>query len=245
MKNESFDLILDIEIDCNPISERTRIFGEEFVKNNKEKCKMIYKSEEKELEKYYEKFEKKGLIKFKLKFINNAINMSHMFEGCNNIKSIKFNVNTKEFDMESNYNNSVNNNPENFTLCKNPNSSNLRDKEQFTECNDNVELYEGMDPSSISGTSNSNNFLSSDKTLTRNCSFQHIQNIIIADMSRMFFRCNSLISLPNISNWNTANVKDMREMLYECSLLSSLPDISKWDTSNVNNMSRMFYGCIH
>ena len=39
MKNENFELILDIEIDCNPISERTRIFGEEFVKNNKKNAK--------------------------------------------------------------------------------------------------------------------------------------------------------------------------------------------------------------
>ena len=32
-------------------------------------------------------------------------------------------------------------------------------------------------------------------------------------------------------------------MFYECESLNSLPDISKWNTSNVNNMNWMFSGC--
>ena len=32
-------------------------------------------------------------------------------------------------------------------------------------------------------------------------------------------------------------------MFYNCELLSSLPDISKWNTNNVNNMSFMFSNC--
>ena len=42
----------------------------------------------------------------------------------------------------------------------------------------------------------------------------------------MFYGCSSLSSLPDISKWNTNNVKDMRYMFYGCSSLSSLPDIS-------------------
>ena len=33
-------------------------------------------------------------------------------------------------------------------------------------------------------------------------------------------------------------------MFYECNSLNSLPDISKWDTSNVKNMSWMFGECL-
>ena len=40
----------------------------------------------------------------------------------------------------------------------------------------------------------------------------------------------SFLSLPDISQWDTSQVKDMSYMFYECSLLKSLPDISKWDT---------------
>ena len=45
-------------------------------------------------------------------------------------------------------------------------------------------------------------------------------------MNAMFAECSSLISLPDISKWNTKNVNDMRYMFYECSSLISLPDMS-------------------
>ena len=66
----------------------------------------------------------------------------------------------------------------------------------------------------------------------------------ITDMSYMFSRCNSLASLPDISNWNTNNVTNMSYMFYGCKSLTSFPDISNWNTNNVKNMSSMFSNCI-
>ena len=62
-------------------------------------------------------------------------------------------------------------------------------------------------------------------------------------MSYMFYRCSSLSSLPDLSNWNTTKVIDMNGLFNECSSLSSLPDISKWITNNTIDMSDMFNGC--
>ena len=45
------------------------------------------------------------------------------------------------------------------------------------------------------------------------------------NLSYMFYRCSSLSSLPDISNWNTTNVNNMSDMFLGCSSLSSLP---KW-----------------
>ena len=56
-------------------------------------------------------------------------------------------------------------------------------------------------------------------------------------------KINSLISLPDISKWDSKNITDMNCMFSNCILLKSLPDISKWDTSNVSNMSYLFYYC--
>ena len=42
----------------------------------------------------------------------------------------------------------------------------------------------------------------------------------------MFNGCESLNSLPDISKWNTNNVKDMSWMFNECKSLNSLPDIT-------------------
>ena len=47
------------------------------------------------------------------------------------------------------------------------------------------------------------------------------------NMSNMFRYCSSLKSLPNISKWNTKNVKDMTGMFSNCSSLKSLPNISE------------------
>jgi len=67
------------------------------------------------------------------------------------------------------------------------------------------------------------------------------QNVI--NMCNMFQECSSLSTLPDISNWNTSKVKDMKYMFYGCLSLLYLPDIDKWDTSNVENMSYMFDSC--
>ena len=69
---------------------------------------------------------------------------------------------------------------------------------------------------------------------------QGIQNVI--NMSKMFSNCLSLISLPDISSWNTNNVTDMSGLFFSTSLKST-PDISGWNTSNVTNMSYMFGNC--
>ena len=65
----------------------------------------------------------------------------------------------------------------------------------------------------------------------------------ITNMSWMFSECSSLISLPDISKWNTNKVTEMSSIFYKCSSLLSLIDISKWNTNNVVDMSYMFSEC--
>ena len=138
------------------------IFGSEFVKNNKNICKMIIDNKEYEItEKYNIKNYNKNILQIKLKGINNVTNMSDMFYNCSSLLS-------------------------------------LPDISKW----------------------NTNN---------------------ITNMSDMFYNCSSLLSLPHISKWNTNNVTNMSDMFYKCSSLSSLSNISKWNTNNVTNMSDMFY----
>ena len=65
----------------------------------------------------------------------------------------------------------------------------------------------------------------------------------ITDMTYMFCGCTSLSSISDISKWNTSKVTDMTNMFSECKLLKELPDISMWDVSSVNDMSFMFSKC--
>ena len=63
--------------------ENIKILDEDFIKKNRNKCKIVYKNKIYELKKYFEDIDKnynhKNLIKFKLIFINNIIDMSYMF----------------------------------------------------------------------------------------------------------------------------------------------------------------------
>ena len=59
-------------------------------------------------------------------------------------------------------------------------------------------------------------------------------------MSNMFYRCYSLISLPDISKWDTSNVENLDGMFFDSILLLCLPDISKWNTYKVKNLNGMF-----
>ena len=107
--------------------------------------------------------------------------------------------------------------------------------------NTETDLYE-------ESTKNLSNILNSLKTNDSNF-FWEIKNIQIdftisvTDISDMFNCCSSLISLPDISRWDTSKVNDMSNIFDSCSSLISLPDISRWDTSKVNDMSNMFYSC--
>ena len=64
-------------------------------------------------------------------------------------------------------------------------------------------------------------------------------------MCAMIPECYSLISLPDISKWNTSKVTNMSYMLNRYSSLISLPNISKWDTSRVAEKELMFYETIN
>ena len=43
-------------------------------------------------------------------------------------------------------------------------------------------------------------------------------------MSYIFYYCESLESLPDISKWDTSAVTNMSSMLYNCYSLNNLPD---------------------
>jgi surface protein len=56
-------------------------------------------------------------------------------------------------------------------------------------------------------------------------------------MERMFYKCQSLTSIPDL---DTSNVINMNGMFSNCQSLTSIPTL---DTSNVTDMERMFYYC--
>ena len=64
-------------------------------------------------------------------------------------------------------------------------------------------------------------------------------------MNGMFAGCSSLISLPDLSKWNTEKVTYIHGMFYKCNSLISLPNLYKWNTNNVEDISEMLEGCFN
>ena len=204
-------------IDKNKI----RIFGENFVKNNRDKSKIIIKEKEYDLNEYFNISDylknKLSYLTIILKDINDIRDMSYMFSNCTSLISLPdiSELNTY-YVTDMSYM---------FRNCSS--LSSLSDISKWNT--DNVTNMSGMFCDCLSLTS------------LPDISKWNINNV--NDISYMFSKCSSLKSLPDISKWNTQNVKNMSDIFYSCLSLTSLPDISKWNTNNVTNMNYMFYGC--
>ena len=60
-------------------------------------------------------------------------------------------------------------------------------------------------------------------------------------MKGMFFMCEKLESIGDISKWDISNVTNMSYIFCDCYYLNI--DLSSWNVSNVTDMNGMFSGC--
>ena len=171
-----------------------KIFGNEFVKQNGQKCQIIYDNKTYNLSEYFElenlKSKIDNILEIKLKGINNITNSNFMFHKCTSLISLS---NVSIWD-----------------------TNNIIDMSGlFIGCSSLKSL------SDISGWKTNN----------------------VTNLSFLFDGCSSLISIPDISKWNTSKVTNIQDIFRDCSSLKFLPDISKWDTSNVIHMQDLFCRC--
>ena len=206
--------------------KKVRLFGENFVKKNKELCKMQIENDDTKIEIKEElahkdiknEILKKGSINIRL-FIDSKIeDMNSLFSGCDKLKKIDeiFNINSSEIKeiMEM------------FNGCS-----------SLESLPDVISLWDTSKIKDMSG-------------LFFGClSLKSLPDIgkwntgQLTDVTSMFRGCSHLESLPDLSNWDTSNVTKMRCMFYECSSLKNMPDLSKWNVSKVTDMGFMFYKC--
>ena len=111
-KNITNEIIKKIKNKLGETVSENKIFGEHFVKNNKNKCKMIINGKERELSSYLNDNDiKDRKIELKLKVINKMIDISYMFCGCISLKEI---INIENLNMKN-----INNISFMFLLCCN------------------------------------------------------------------------------------------------------------------------------
>ena len=200
--------------------DKIRIFGDGFVKNNKDSFQMIIKDKNYNLDSFYKiKNEKENeILKIKLKQIKSVTNLSYMFSNCLALSELP---DISNFDT-----NNINNMEFMFNEC-----SNLSSLPDISKWNTNK-------------VTNMKAMFQKCSSLTKLPDISKWDTNNVINMSYMFTICKSLLSFPDISKWNTNIVTDMSSMFNECSSLSSLPDISKWNNINkVTNISGMFQKC--
>ena len=230
--------------------KKIKIFGDDFVKNNKDKCIILYKNEIFPLQKYFLfKDIEKGDQKLEIHLIEFIFitNRSYMFDGCKSLEEFelfkgneKVDVEEKEFDSEDFYSNIDN-------ICtdkSNPlyifeNYSSIPFATDKNKINSVVEILDDL-PSFLEKMS----FMFNDcKSLISLKGLSEWDIINVTDLTKIFKGCSSLQYLPDISRWNTKNIITFEDMFMDCSSLISLPDISKWNTENAEYMDGMFNGC--
>ena len=218
------EIIIQYKIENIEYSKDIRIFGDEFVKNNKDKCKIIISGNEFEITTHLNINKKQinnNIFEIKLKGIKQITNMSCMFSG----KYNDFSPLSSLPDISKWNTSNITNMSYMFNYC-----SSLEMLPNISDWNtSNVKYMNGIFRNCTSLSS------------LPNISQWNTSNVMYMDS--MFFGCESLSSLPDISKWNTSNVKNMNEMFKQCCLLTLLPDISKWNTSKVTDMRSMFENC--
>jgi surface protein len=198
-------------------NNKIKIFGEAFIKNNSDKCKIVCNNKEYDLMEYFnvKKHKIDKVLKLELKVNSTLKDMSYMFEGCTSLISFSSNLNTSEVtNMSYMFKDCLS--LSNLSGISNWKTNKVNDmKCMFYNC---IQLAHFPDIS---------------KWDTNKVEY----------MNGLFYNCSSLTYLPDISKWNISNVNNMSRIFCYCESLVSFPDISKWDTNKVINMSYMFYGC--
>ena len=221
MENEIYSLIYDIKTKNSSL----RIIGEQFVRNNKNKGKIIFNNKKFPLRDLIE-LKNKINIKMKIKMIlsRNCCNKNFMLKDCTSLIHIKlldnlYNENRILFGEKDVANCEINNIKENNDYRKfNPTISSMN--ELFSNCFSLI--------------------------LLPDMSNWDTSNVIY--MEKMFYNCKSLSLLPDISNWNTNNVIHIDKMFYNCLTLTSIPDLFRWNNNiklsdfiNNNCISMVFF----
>jgi len=218
------------------------IFGDEFVKNNRNNIELIINGNKNNLVEEYKL--KKGENKVKIIIKNKITNLEKMFYECKSLKNIeelKY-LDTKEIKDFSLM----------FAQCSL--ISDIKGLENWNVSNGNdfsCMFYECSSLSDIKvlqnwNVSNGNDFSSMFEGCTSLSDIKALENWNVSngnDFSSMFKGCSSLSDIKALENWNVSNGKNFRSLFLGCSSLLYINELKNWNVSNGNDFSSMFKGC--
>lgn len=199
---------------------KIRIFGREFVYNNKEKCVILVKNVQKPLSEFYEfsqdELEENHLLVVTIVELQPITDMSYMFHGCKYLLNLP--------DLEK------------------------WDTKNVTKMNYMFGKLQLKSLSDLSKW-NTQNVVSMSAMFMGCRGLEELPDIStwdtknVTSMECMFMDCRSLKSLPDISKWDTGKVTSMESMFSFCQKLTSLPNLRNWNLSSIESQEDMFDNC--
>ena len=203
-----------------------KIFGEEFVKNNKNKCQIYFFDQKEEkvishelcsvISKDYihELVDEEGILLICFRANENLTDLSWMFNKCTNLLKV-----------------------EELGSLKTEKVTSMRG--MFFSC---ISLFE-LDISK----------LETSELTDVTCMFAKCNNIQSLNFSGwktskitttkgMFEYCESVNKIEGLDDWDVSNLKDASYMFNYCKSLKYIEDIENWNTCSLTNMAHMFKG---
>ena len=209
------EIIMKLKFEKNNEIKRLRIFGDEFVENNKQ-CKM-----------YIENKNYKELINDKNN--NDTLNTESSLSPLEIVSEI----NLKDIDIDIDLDKDI------IIHLISPNIiSNLNC--MFCNCH-NLLSFEAI--SSNKKITNMSYMFCNCISLESISNISKWITSNVTDISAIFANCKKLKNIPDISKWDILYVTDMSYAFFNCESLESFPHFSK--ILKVEKMNYMFRGCIH
>ena len=216
-KSNSFKLIYFID---EKESSEIGIFGEVFVKNNKDKCHLIINEKEYELRARY-KFKTKGEQTITLVIDQEITNFSNMFYFGVSVFSYHRNNLIDASSLENLDTSKCEDFSNMFWRCKKIKDFDFLLKWDVANCKTFNAMFRCCEFSGV-------NFLSN----------WNLKNAV--DLKYLFEGCRNLKDLEGIQNWNVENVENFKGMFNWCSNISDFNALQNWNMNKAKDLSSMF-----
>ena len=200
INGDNIDNIITIKYKIEKNTNEIKIFGKDFVNNNKDKCHIIYNDEDNILQEYFliKNFNKKNdILEIKLQILKEIIDFSDMFDSCKSLLSLP-------------------------NICNLDTKNVIQMNGMFRGCSSLSELSD-ISIWDTSKVTNMNGMFNGCRSLTSIPDISKWDTSNVTNMGWMFYHCKSLKSLPDISKWNTDNVINMENMFEGCKNNLNIP----------------------
>ena len=197
-KMSTIDNIITIKYKID--KDNIKIFGKEFVDNNKNNCIIEYKEKEDELKENFvvSKCNKKvDILEIKLKIINKINDFSDMFFNCKSLLSLPDIANLDTSNV-------------------------IKMNGMFRGCS-SLKYLSDISKWDTSKVTDMNGMFNGCKSLESIPDISKWDTSNVTNMAWMFSDCKLLKSIPDISKWNIGNVINMDCMFDGCKNLQNIP----------------------